>query len=252
MKRISMILSALALTMLVAFPASAQKKKSSSKSSPFYVGGSVGLTYSTANDGQGNGENSKQSGASYRLLPEIGYTINKKMAAGVQVGLVKGIATFGSFDPSDIKTLGLTVASAGLDISSDINFGGGGGVPGAAGPTKITGFRFAPYFRYTLISGSKFDLFVDGMFAFTRAAQKAYGPDPNGNGNTWQGTNYNLIEVAARPGFLVKFTPKFNIICRVGALGFQSAKQQDSEAGITRFGLDFDSSNLILGFIYNL
>ena len=58
--------------------------------------------------------------------------------------------------------------------------------------------------------------------------------------------------MAARPGFLVKFTPKFNIICRVGALGLQSAKQQDSEAGITRFGLDFDSSNLILGFIYNL
>ena len=251
MKKIALVISALALTLMVAAPASAQKKNSS-KSTPWYVGGSVGVTYSSANDGQGNGENSKQSGASYRLLPEVGYKINKKMAAGVQVGLVKGIGTFGSFDPSDVKTLGLTVASAALDIASDINFGGGGGVPGAAGPTKITGFRFAPYFRYTLLSNSKFDFFVDGMFAFTRAARKAYGPDPNGNGNTWQGTNYNLIEVAARPGFLVKFTPKFNVICRVGALGLQRAKQQDSEAGVTRFGLDMDTNNLMLGFVFNL
>ena len=69
---------------------------------------------------------------------------------------------------------------------------------------------------------------------------------------TWQGTNYNLIEVAARPGFMVKFGPKFNVICRIGALGVQSAKQQDSEAGVTRFGLDFDSNNLMLGFVFNL
>lgn len=241
--KIYKVLALVALAMLVAAPLNAQKKKASAKSSGVYVGGSLGVTFSSANDGLGNGENSKQSGASYRILPEVGFNINKKMAAGVQLGILKGIATFGSFDPSDLKSLGLAVASAGLDISSDINF---------QNPRKITGFRFAPYFRYVLISGRNLDFFVDGMFAYTSASQKRYATDNNSGNMTWQGTNYNLIEVAARPGFMVKFGPKFNVICRIGALGVQSAKQQDSEAGVTRFGLDFDSNNLMLGFVFNL
>ena len=48
MKKIALVISALALTLMVAAPASAQKKNSS-KSTPWYVGGSVGVTYSSAN-----------------------------------------------------------------------------------------------------------------------------------------------------------------------------------------------------------
>ena len=254
MKKFSSILAALALMAMVATPAFAQKKKSKSASSPFYVGGSVGLTFSTANDGNGNGEQSKQSGVSYRFLPEFGYRINKNLAVGLQVGAIKGIASLCAFDPSDLKGIAMAAASAYLDISSDVNFnaGGGGAMGGNGGPMKVTAFRFAPYARYSIFSTKVFDFFVDGTISYTRAAQKTYGPDPNGPGNIWQGTNYNLIEVSARPGFLVKFTPRFNVICRIASIGVQSVRQQDSQAGITRFGLDMDSGTLLLGFVMNL
>ena len=99
MKIYSKILALIALTMLVAAPLSAQKKpaskgKAKAKTSKMYVGGSVGLSFTQMNDGAGNGDQSKQTGASYRILPEFGYNINNKLSVGVSAGLTKGFAAF--------------------------------------------------------------------------------------------------------------------------------------------------------------
>ena len=245
MKIFTKVLAVLALAMLVAAPLSAQKKssKSKAKASKMYIGGSFGLSYSSSNDGNGNGDNSISKGVSYRLMPEFGYNINSKLSVGGQLGILKGVAAFGSLDPSDIKSIGLAAASAALDIASDEN---------SMMPTRIIGFRLGPYVRLTLFSTKMVDLFVDGCLAYTSAKMQSYDWNDDGSARVWTGTDYNLIEIAARPGFLVKFNDKFSVIGRLGSVGMQSAKRANSTQGITRFGVDMDSNNILLGFVYNL
>lgn len=249
MKTYSKILAVIALAMLVAAPLSAQKKpapkgKSKAKTSKMYVGGSVGFSFTQMNDGAGNGDQSKQTGASYRILPEFGYNINNKLSVGASAGLVKGLAAFGSTNPADLKGILYASASAYLDISSDVD---------SATPMRIMGFRFAPYARYTLISGKLIDVFVDGTLGFTSLSVQRYGRDANGN-NTWSsnGNEYTVFELAAHPGFLLKISDKFSLIGHLGAAGFSTAKRKDSEFGMTRFGVDFDTNNMLFGFVINL
>ena len=250
MKIYSKILAVVALIMLVAAPLHAQKKpapkgKAKAKTSKLYVGGSVGLSFTNLNDGMGNGEQSNQSGLSYRLLPEVGYNINKNLSVGLSAGFTKGFAAFGSTNPGDLKGIVFATASALMDVASDVDF--------AVAPMRILGFRFAPYARFTLISGKMVDIFVDGVMGYTGISIQTYGTDANGN-QTWSanGNQYTVMELAAHPGFKVKLSDQFSIMGHLGAAGLSSLKRKDSEMGMTRFGLDLDTSNILLGFVVNL
>ena len=50
-------------------------------SAQWYVGGSFGFTSSKIDNG-----NTDQSGSSFKIIPDIGYKIDDRVSAGVQVG----------------------------------------------------------------------------------------------------------------------------------------------------------------------
>ncbi len=93
--------AAAALMMLIGTKANAQ----------LYFGGSVAFSTTTWNDGQ-NQANSITSGASFKLMPEVGFRINDRMAVGGTVGYMHGLAALGSLNPNDYK--GMLLAAAGM------------------------------------------------------------------------------------------------------------------------------------------
>lgn len=232
MKKSIIAIAAAALMLFVGQTASAQ----------LYFGGSLGFTSTTRKAGQAT-----QSGASFKFLPEVGYQINDRMSVGGVVGYMSGYAALGSFDPTDLKSIATAAVSTSVDLNSDPN---GLTVPGQAGNgggNRINGIRIAPYFRFNIFSGRRFDFFVEGVAALNSITMKNY------DGQQWQtGGEYTLIEFGAKPGFKIKFDNHFNIIGRLGSLGVQSLSQKDVENSITRVGFDMESANILLGFVYVL
>lgn len=228
--------AAAALLMLVGTKANAQ----------LYFGGSVAFSTTTWNDGV----NPKTSGFSFKLMPEVGFRINDRIAVGGTVGYMHGLAALGSLDPNDYK--GVLLAYAGMqgDGLSTVNAQG----TLTAGGMKVGGFRFAPYFRFSFVSTRRFDLFADAVVGYTAVSTQTLT-----GGNTWTaGPNVGMLEIGVRPGFLVKFDGHFSIMAHIGNFGYQSIAttvtngNTKSTSSIGRFGLDVDSANIMLGFIYSL
>ena len=231
--------AAAALMMLIGTKANAQ----------LYFGGSVAFSTTTWNDGQ-NQANSITSGTSFKLMPEIGFRINDRMAVGGTVGYMHGLAALGSLNPNDYK--GILLAYAGMQgdglsatNAQGVNVGG----------RKVDGIRFAPYFRFSIVNSRRFDLFVDGVIGYSSISTQQL----NAQNNWVDGPKYGLIEFGARPGFLVKFDGHFSIMAHVGSFGYQNisttrvnADNSRTTSTIGRFGLDVDSANIMLGFIYSL
>lgn len=224
MKKILILAAAAAMMLAGAQTAKAQ----------LYFGGSLGYSTTSVKDAAGN----STSGSSFKFMPEVGFRINDRMAVGGTVGYMQGFGALGSADPNDYKALILTAGGSASDMASRNN--------------RMSGFRFAPYFRFTIINGRRFDLFVDGGFAFTSATTTSL------NGNVWQKTGSNsVIEVGVKPGFLIKFDSHFSVIGRLGNLGIQSLSNKDANGNTiagntTRAGFDLDSNNILLGFVYSL
>ena len=230
--------AAAALMMLIGTKANAQ----------LYFGGSVAFSTTTWNDGQ-NQANSITSGASFKLMPDVGFRINDRMAVGGTVGYMHGLAALGSLNPNDYK--GMLLAYAGMQgdglsatNAQGVNVGG----------NKVDGIRFAPYFRFSFINTRRFDLFVDGVIGYSSISTQQL------QGNAWvEGPKYGLLEIGARPGFLVKFDGHFSIMAHIGSLGYQNISNtrinpdnSRTTSSIGRFGLDVDSANIMLGFIFSL
>lgn len=247
MKLYSKILAVVALTMLVAAPLYAQKKGSSSKKpapkakdSKMYVGGSVAMTLSSLKLSSSN----TYSGASFSIMPEFGFNINKKLSVGGSVGFSKGLASFDSFDIADVAGLVNGLASTVTDISSDPEF--------FSDSSTITGFRFAPYARYTIIAGKILDIFVDGTMSLNAITLTERSTDEDTGKTSTSTDKFTVLEFAARPGFRVKLSDQISFVGHVGALGLSTLKQSDSDRSLTRFGLDVSSSNILFGFQFNL
>lgn len=228
MKKLFFVLAASAFMMLAAQTAHAQ----------LYFGGSVGFTTTS----QTNGANdTKTTGSSYKLAPEIGYQISDKIAAGASITFQQGIPYMGAFDPNDLKSF--LTASTGMQ--ADL------GNTGGNGSQRFNGIRIAPYFRYYLFDSRRFDLFVDAMFAYGTFKQET---KVNGNWTDDQGTKFNLLEIGARPGFRLKFdNGHFSIVGRLGTLGYQNLTLAGTaRTGFSRFGFDIDTNNIMLGFVISL
>lgn len=91
-------------------------------SAQVYVGGNIGI----ASSKQGNGDNV----TTYKVLPEIGYNIDKDWAVGTTIGWGKG-------NPVNIE-----------------------------GETNNY-FTVAPYARYTFVHSKYVNVFIDGGFGYT-------------------------------------------------------------------------------------
>ena len=103
------------MTLAVAFVAVAANAQ-------VYVGGNVGIASSKS----GNGDNV----TTYKVLPEVGYNINKDWAVGTTLGWGKGT-------PVDIE-------------GESHNY-----------------FTVQPYARYTFVHSKYVNVFVDGGFGYT-------------------------------------------------------------------------------------
>ena len=229
MKKLFFVLAASACMMLAAQTAHAQ----------LYFGGSIGFTSTSQTNGA---TDTKVTGSSFRFAPEVGYQINDKMAAGAAVTFQQGTPYMGAFDPNDLKSF---LTSAGGIASDTQNTGGNGS-------QRWIGWRMAPYFRYYLFDSRRFDLFVDAVFAYGNFKQQTKA---NGNWDVPQGgTNINMLEMGARPGFRLKFdSGRFAIVGRMGTLGYQKLTQAGTaNTGISRFGFDLDTNNILLGFCISL
>lgn len=210
----------------------------------FYVGGSLGFT-STKVEGE--------SGTSYKIIPDFGYQLNDKMSVGIQVGYSHGIAAFGSLTVTDIKQAMSNVISGFADMNDD--------------GMKLNSFTVSPYFRYNLVEFGKAHLFVEAYVGYSSISANTsafasmagdfdfsdydnddyYYDDDDFDYGDSDKTTLNAFEVGVRPGIAIQLSDKLDIVCKMGALGYISAKEKESDVTISRFGLDFDTYNLLMG-----
>lgn len=203
----------------------------------FYVGGSFGFTSSTVSGAEGMDlglddfedledldyeASDDMSGSSFKFLPEIGYQLLPNAAIGVSFGYIKGYAAFGSIDIADYKALLSTIISTAADISSD----DGGG---------YSSIRLAPYIRYTLIKEGGFEIFADGIIGVNSITDKS------------SDSKITSMEICVRPGISFAISSRVKLLAKMGSVGIQNLKMKDSDFKVTRFGLDLDGNNMLLG-----
>ncbi len=230
MKKILFVLAALVTVSVTLNAQSFDKKK-------IYVGGTVGFTSTS----QSNPDGTSTDGTSFKVIADLGYDFNAKNSFGVQVGVLSGLASFGSFDTVNYSEALKAAAGAIADMNLNDTFG----------------FTFAPYVRHTLMTNKTFDVFVEGVLSFASMKSSVNADDGTGT-IVEQGTKATLFELIARPGISFKISKDLKIVSRFGAAGFQSistkAFQGNNTADgpkITRFGLDASTANLIFGVEYH-
>ena len=219
MKRI--LLAVLLLTGMSAMQAQESK---------YYVGGTLGFTWSKMKSDGGS-----QSGASVKVMPEVGYNVNDKISAGVALGYSHGYAAFGGIDFNDLKSIANTVASTAADVAKD-NYG------------KINSLRFAPYVRYNFWQTGKLKFFVEGSLGYIHVGVKSDNLSSNGIPNN---PVLNVVELNIRPGLSFDASKKITLLAKVGSLGFIHGKEKRSGTKLSRFGFDMDTYNILLGMNYN-
>ena len=192
----------------------------------FYMGGTLGFTWSSMKPNGGQ----KSSGASFKINPEMGYQLSKKVSVGLQVGYSHGYAAFGGIDFNDFKSIANAVISTAADIASDNNM-------------KLNSMRVAPYVRYNFLQAGKFGMFVEGGIGYIYV---------KGDGNVLilNDPKLNAIEVNIRPGISVQLAKNVDLVAKVGSLGFIHGKEKGTDVKLTRFGLDVDTYNILFGLNY--
>ena len=225
MKKFFFILAAAAGMLFAAQTANAQ----------LYFGGSLGLTTTSARTpvvGQ-PGQFTTSSGASVRLVPEVGYRITDRIAVGGRIGFGTGAAAFGDMDPNDAG-----FQTAFNEMQNDL----------ANAANVTTSFSFAPYFRFYIYDGRRFSFFAEAVVCYGNMSSRA--KDAQG---VWQdGAKLNMFEIGAKPGFSINFDNHFAIVGHLGFLGFQSIANAQNDASVSRFGLSASTNALSLGFVYSL
>lgn len=194
----------------------------------WYVGGTAGFTSTKVDFG-----GSDQSGTSFKIIPEIGYKVDDAFSVGVQVGYAHGLAAFGSLTVSDLKGIVTTAASAATDLAEE--------------DMKLNSFTIQPYLRYNVVNFGKAKLFLEGYVGYTNINMK----DESGSSNAADETKVNAFELGIRPGVSISLSDKLDVVGKIGTLGFLSAKESESDVSLTRFGLDVDSYNVLVGFNFH-
>ena len=192
-----------------------------------YVGGSFGFTSTTIDSG-----GSDESGSSFKIIPDVGYQIDDKLSVGVQVGYSHGMASFGSISVTDIKSLISTMAGAYIDINNE--------------DMKLNGFTISPYVRYIALDFGKANLFVEGYIGYNSITTDST-PKVGSSGSGGNKATLNAFELGVRPGIAFKVSEKLDLLCKMGAFGYMSAKEKESDASISRFGIACDTYNLLFG-----
>lgn len=112
---------------------------------------------------------------------------------------------------------------------------------------KLNSFTIQPYLRYNVVNFGKAKLFLEGYVGYTNINMK----DESGSGNDADETKVNAFELGIRPGVSISLSDKLDVVGKIGTLGFLSAKESESDVSLTRFGLDVDSYNVLVGFNFH-
>ena len=202
------------------------------KSSKLWIGGSVGFS-STSIKPDGGGDS--QSGSSFRLVPEIGYRQSKDWGFGLGIGYLSGYGALGSINVNDIKWLGTTILGGASDYNNI--------------ESSTSAFFIAPFARKYFTVAKNFALFLEGGVNFISGKAEIDGDDDPSTPATEQ--KMSAFEIGIRPGFQYTFNKRVTLFGKLGNLGYQSITVKDA-VKVNRFGIDFDSGNIIFGFTYNL
>ena len=148
--------------------------------------------------------------SSLTFLPEAGIQFNEKMAVGVEIGY-----------------------KATTDERSNL--------------TNST-FKFAPYFRYTILQLGKVAVFGDGKFSYSTTNNEQAGSDgkPEDNKtNTWG--------LYVQPGISYSLNDKFSLVAKFGnVLGYSSSKRDVNGAKATTTFQFLNLNNAVsFGLYYN-
>ncbi len=191
-------------TMFVALCANAQ----------FYGGGT--LCYKSVDV---PGKSSKSSATSFKIAPELGYNINEMWAVGVGVGYM----------------------STNMATQTTGNIGGFLDVTTTAKLEKdVTILTFSPYIRNTLVKSKIANLFVDGMFNYTKV--------------DYDDNSTNAYGFGICPGVLVKLSDSLSFVTRLGGITYASSKD-DTPGAESRNGFEFNLTsldNVEFGLYFNL
>ncbi len=200
----------------------------------FYVGGSFGFTSTTVSGG-----GSDESGSSFKIVPDLGYRLDDNMSVGVQVGYSHGLAAFGSLTVTDIKSAMMTFAGAAADMANK--------------DMKLNSFTIAPYLRYSFLHFGKARLFIEAYVGYNNIKTDSTPSMSSGSSVSISGNEatINAFELGVRPGVIFSISEKFDVLCKMGALGYMSAKEKDSDMKISRFGVDADTYNLLVGMHFH-
>ncbi|MCM1532918.1 MAG: porin family protein [Ruminococcus flavefaciens] len=103
----------------------------------------------------------------------------------------------------------------------------------------------APYARYSFYKHQKVRLFVDGGISL-------------GVGKSRFDETMVVCKIGFKPGVAFDINEKFGLVAHMGFLGYQGSNGEAKEYDINgktkypdKFGFDFSSLNLSLGFCYN-
>jgi len=193
-----------------------------------YVGGSLGFTSSKMSNGGAD-----QDGSSYKIIPEIGFQLDDCVSIGLQIGYAHGYAAFGSLSVTDVKAMMNTMVSTYADINEE--------------SMKLNSFTFAPYVRYNMLElGDRAKVFIEGSVGYTNVKTDNV-PSVGSSGGGSEAT-LDVLEIAVRPGVELSLGSGLSAIAKLGSVGFMQAKEKESDQKLTRFGLDCDSYNILLGF----
>ncbi len=189
----------------------------------FYAGGSFGFTSTTYDNG-----GKDESGSSFKIIPEIGYKVNDNISAGIQIGYSHGLAAFGSLTVSDLKSALSTAAGAYADIAND--------------DMKLSGFTISPYARFTVTEMGPVKLFIEAYIGYNNITS-----DPDDGDKI----TLNSFELGARPGLSYALGERVEAICKIGCIGYMSAKEKEEDLKVSRFGVAADTYNLLIGVNFN-
>ncbi len=201
-------------------------------SAQLYVGGELGLSFGQTKVTEPGlvTATGKTKTTTVKILPEIGYNLNEKMAVGVAFGydFNKNVTPLASYDVT----------------------------------SKTNEFVFKPYFRYYFVKWDKVGLFADAQFGmgFGKNTYETYEDEGIFYYPVSTTSKTTSFSFAIVPG--IAFTPceKVSVVAKLGdGLGYWYKQTKtpysyygDKKTTSNKFGLDLETLGLTVGVYFTL
>ena len=154
--------------------------------------------------------------------------------AQVYVGGGVGIAST-SYDGGDDVTTFKFVPEVGYTFDDEWAAGVAFGWEGASKGVKTVSVN--PYARFTFFKSNVVSVFLDGGLGYAHTY---------GNGN-----DLDEFSVGLKPGVAVSLNNHLSFVTHIGFLGYENAKNNNTDVKVDSWGLDLDGRNITFGLYYS-